>query len=301
MKRGAVIAIAAGAAALLVGGVAAVWLLSRPPSIEDAARAYLAALSTGDADAIAAMIPDSAPGTVQTTTDAFAGADAYIEDPRVDGVGGDGSVRASATLDGRPATIFFMLSLADGRWQLSGDYLSAVAVTTTIGDAVEVGGAFASTDTALPLLPAVYTVRAAPVGILDGATTVAVTNETPIAVQVEASLSPGANAIAQEQLDAYVEACAAPASAVPDTCGLRIPWGADLASLTAVSFRIEEYPAVALSADAASFAATGGVLVATATGTTRDGAEASFTYRTGEWSLRGVVAFDGDRMVLRVG
>lgn len=301
MKRGAVLSIVAAAAVLAVGGAAAWWLLSRPPSIDDAARSYLAALEAGDVAALEAMIGSPRPDTTQTTMDAFAAADAYVEDPRIDEVYGDGSVRASVTLDGRPATIGFMLSLVDGRWQLAGDYLGSLEATTSLGDAVLIGGALASVAAPIDLLPAVYTVRAAPAGVLGGSTTVAVTNETPTTVEVETSLAPGAVAAVQEQLDVYADACAAPADAVPERCGIRIPWGADLATLTGVSFRIDRYPAVALSDDAATFAATGGMLVATATGTTRAGAEASVTYRTDEWSMRGVVVFADGRMVLRVG
>lgn len=104
----------------------------------------------------------------------------------------------------------------------------------------------------------------------------------------------------QEQLDAYADACAATAAAVPEHCGIVVPWAADLAELSGVAFRIEQYPAVALSPDGRSFDATGGILVATATGTTRDGVATTFTYRTDEWALRGDVSVEDDRTTLSV-
>ena len=109
-----------------------------------------------------------------------------------------------------------------------------------------------------------------------------------------ASPTPSADRTAaiQEQLDRYADACARPATAVPEHCGMVVPWAADLAQLSGIAFRIETYPVVVLSADGGGFDATGGVLVATATGTTRDGATGTFTYRTDEWALRGDVAVE---------
>ncbi|GAA5197308.1 hypothetical protein [Microbacterium jejuense] len=104
----------------------------------------------------------------------------------------------------------------------------------------------------------------------------------------------------QEQVDAYADACAEPAAAVPGHCGIVIPWAADLAQLTSVAFRVEQRPTVAISADGGSFAATGGVLVASVTGTTRDGVAATFTYRTDAWTLRGDIDDEGDRIVVSV-
>jgi len=55
VKRGAIVGIAVAAAAVLVGGGLAWWLLARPPSVEDAARSYLDALSAGDFASIDSM------------------------------------------------------------------------------------------------------------------------------------------------------------------------------------------------------------------------------------------------------
>ncbi|MGN6218213.1 MAG: hypothetical protein ACTHNQ_01815 [Microbacterium sp.] len=104
----------------------------------------------------------------------------------------------------------------------------------------------------------------------------------------------------QEQLDHYADACAAPAKTVPEHCGIFVPWAADLAQLSGLAFRIEAYPVVVLSPDGRSFDATGGVLVATASGTTREGAPGSVTYRTGEWALRGDVVTHGDETTVSV-
>lgn len=108
-------------------------------------------------------------------------------------------------------------------------------------------------------------------------------------------------AVAQAALDAYVDECTQSAAAVPADCGLRVPWAADLATLERIDYRIEEYPAIVLSPDDPTFAAPGGVVVATATGTTSDGETARFTYRDDDWTLRGFVARDGDELVLSVG
>ena len=163
-----------------------------------------------------------------------------------------------------------------------------------------VGGALARAAAPLALLPAEYVVAAAPPGILEGSADVAVVPGAPGSVSLTAALAPEATERVQEQLDAYADTCAAPATAVPDDCGIVVPWAADLASLENISFRIEQHPALTLSPDARSFDATGGVLVATAHGVTREGAAASVTYRTDDWALRGSVQLEGDRVVLSV-
>lgn len=304
MKRGTVIAIAAGVVVILAGGGLAWWLLTRPPSADAAAATYLHALSEGDFDTIAGMLPEQPSTDPDQLRTAFAGASAYIspdyEVELTDDSSGMTGARASVDLAGSPATVFFSLALVDGRWMLGADYLATLTATTTLGDSVRVGDALVPAATPVPLLPAEYLVAAAPSVILSGSESVAVTNEQPVEVAIEASLSPEATALAQEQLDAYAQACAEPAAAVPANCGLRVPWAADLATLDTIAFRIEQPPVVTLSPDAGTFAATDGIIVATATGATRDGTAASFTYRADDWALRGAVSFAGDEMVLRV-
>lgn len=312
MKRSAVVGITAGAAVLLVGGAATAWLMFRPPSAEDAAHRYLTALSTGDFATIDAMrAAPLAEDAERVVRDAFAGADAYVADPRVEQItDGDGvaAVRASATIGGSRRDVSFVLGRQSGDWQLSGDYLASVQVEAVLtgtdvllGDSVWLGDALAPANAPVAVLPAEYPVQPAPRGLLSGASTVGVSNDEPVTVRIDAAVATAAAGAAQEQLDAYADACAQPAAAVPGACGLRIPWAADLVRLDGVAFRIEQRPQLALSPDGRTFAATGGVIVATATGTARDGTTARHTYRADDWALRGSVTFQGDEMVLGVG
>jgi hypothetical protein len=310
VKRAAVVGVAVAAA--VVVGCFAWWLVARPPSAEDAARSYLEALSAGDfatIDEMRAVHLDDE--TERIIADAFAGADAFVKDPRIEEIssqGGTVGVRASAEIAGERRDLFFELGDERGRWTLSGDYLATLEVTTSLagsnglaGDSAWVGGALAPAGAPVSLFPAEYAVEAAPRGILIGKTSVAVSNNGPSAVALEASLAPDATDAAQVQVDAYADACTKEAAAVPANCGLRVPWAADLATLTSIAFRIDQRPVLALSPDGRTFAATGGVVVATATGMTRSGADASFTYRADDWALRGTVSFAGDEMVLAVG
>lgn len=290
-----------GAAVLIAGGLSVWWAVSRTPTLEDAANTYLAALADGDLDTITAMRDQQlGADTERIIAEAFRAADSYISAPRVDELHPDGSVRATVTLGGEAATIGFVLSRANGRWVLSGDYLATLEASTTIGDSVQIGDALLPAETPVPLLPAAYTVRASPAGLLTGDARVALSNERSERVSVEASVDPAATGLAQAQVDDYADACAETATSVPENCGLRVPWAADLAELSSISFRIEQYPEVALSADGTAFAATGGVIVATASGTTRAGAAAAFTYRDEDWALRGSVTFRGAEMLLSV-
>lgn len=299
MKRGAVIGIATGAAALVAAVGAVWWFTAQAPSAEQTAEAYLRALSEGDADALTGLIDDDTGGFAEIV-EAFAGADSYLEEYTLEGIGDDGSARADVVLDGEQGVVFFQLGETPGGWRVDADYLASLDVTTTIGDAVRIGDVLQPAGP-VSLLPAVYTLTAAPAGLVAGSTTVAVTNEEPLTAAVEASLAPEAVATAQAQLDAYLAACTAPATAVPANCGLRVPWAADLATLSSIAFRIDTAPVLTLSPDARSFAATGGVVVATATGTTRDGSTGAFTYRADDWAVRGTVSFTGDTMTLAVG
>ncbi len=103
-----------------------------------------------------------------------------------------------------------------------------------------------------------------------------------------------------EAFSSYLDACTAPATSVPERCGIVVPWAADLASLEELDFEVEKSPALTTDLDAGRFAASGGVLTATATGTTDDGATESFSYRTESWTLRGTIRDDDGRVVLAV-
>ena len=297
MKRGAIIGIVAGAVVVVAAGAGVAWWLLRGETAEQAAQRYVQALESGDRAALEEFLP--AGDDTEQVLDMFEGATGHIADAELSPPGDDLSFRADVTLDGAPGVVFFTLSQESGPWRLAADYLGTIDVTTTIGDAVQIGEITVLVGQT-PVLPAVYPVHAAPADLLTGEATVAVTNEAPVAVALEASLAPEATALAQEQLDAYAAACAQPATAVPPNCGLRVPWGADLTALSSLDFRIEQTPQVSLAADATSFAATGGVIVATARGSARSGGEGAFTYRADDWSLYGDVTFDGDQMVLAV-
>lgn len=309
MKRAAIVGIAAAGAIVVAGSGVAWWALSRGPSAEDAARSYLSALAAGDLDAVQELrepLPDAQEELLER---AFVGASAYIADPRIeelderaDGVIG---VHASAELGGERHDLRFELEGDGSGWTLTGVHTGNLTVDAVIADGaalawVAVGGALAPAATPLALLPAEYAVSAAPPSILEGSADVTVTPGTPVSISLSAALAPEAAETVQEQLDAYADACAEPATSVPENCGIVVPWAADLASLERIAFRIEQHPAVTLSPDARSFDATGGILVATAQGVTRNGAPASVTYRAEDWALRGSVQLEGDRVVLSV-
>jgi hypothetical protein len=104
------------------------------------------------------------------------------------------------------------------------------------------------------------------------------------------------NALAQQRLDALLEACTQPASEVPAACGIRIPWAADFAVVDGIRYRIEEPPVLTVTLP--TFRADEGVLVATVTGTGRDGAAKTAPYRTENWMLRGDVTVKRAGIVL---
>lgn len=312
MKRSAVvgIVIAVGAAVLL--GIGAWWFLSQPAGPEATAKSYLEALAAGDGEKALALLAESPSDDIDRAA-ALAEAERLVTAVAVTTVaqadgkgtqtsGPKGEARAEVTysLDGtKHSGTLTLVETGDG-WRVGADGLGAVSPRTTVGDHVLVGGAYVPTGAETLLLPAVYAVQAAPINILSGATTAALTMGDSADAAVEASVSPDALAMAQEQLDLYAQRCAAPAQAVPDRCGIRVPWAADLASLSSIAFRVEQTPQITLSPDLTTFAATGGVIVATATGTTRDGAEGAFTYRADDWALRGTVALTRDGMRLVV-
>lgn len=301
MKRGAVVGIVVGAVVVVTAGGVAAWALTRSPSASDVALTYLTALERGDAAAALATTDASDEQRSQAEA-AYAGAAARIADPRIAGAtedGGTATVKATYTLDGQDVEATLTLR-DDGGWTVA-DALGTVQATTTLGAAVAIG------DETLPagggptsLLPGRYEITAAPADILTGAATVDVAPGLEATAAVEASFSPNATAVVQAQIDAYAQACAKPATSVPANCGLKVPWGADLSALNSLDFRIEKSPQVALGADGTSFDATGGVIVATARGTSRGGGEGAFTYRADDWALRGSMSFDGPKLVLAV-
>ena len=302
MKRGAVVAIAAGAVAVVALTAGGIWWAStRPPSAADAVRGYFAALESGDAEA--ALGFTQVDDTIRdAAAAAYSGAEARVSGAVIgDAAEDDDAARVEVTysLEGESHATTLLLENDDG-WTIE-DGLGTLTASTTLGDTVVIGDLSTRADEPVALLPAVYAVAGAPPGIVEGSAVAAVRLGETTAVAVTAELSADAGALAQAQLDAYADACTQPAAAIPDHCGLRVPWAADLATLTSITFRVEERPVLELAAERGSFAATGGVVVATATGTTRDGEEAAFTYRADDWALRGTIDFIDGQLVLKVG
>lgn len=307
MKRGTIIGIVGGVVVLAAVAAAVVWWVTRPPTADAAANDYLRALEAGDFPKIEAMLAAPVDAAVGA---AFVSADAYVASARVDQLtedGGRATVQAAAALGGEERELTFVLTSSNGRWMLAPESLATLRVETALGDApgvgdsVWIGAALVPADTDVALLPAVYLIEAAPRGILSGTATTSLSSDGDVeVVTLDTALTAEATALAQEQLDGYLEACTAPATTVPDNCGLRVPWAADLSSLDQVTFRIDQRPALALSADGTRFDATGGIVVATATGASRAGGSGSFTYRADDWAVRGTVGFAGDEMLLSV-
>jgi len=219
------------------------------------------------------------------------------------------------------------LSNRSGAWLVTDAPATTLRATSTMGAGIEIGdvavpfddAAAAGADAAtaagtgtetetkaathaatVALLPGVYEVTAAPAGLLEGAQEVVATGAESLNVALQPTLGAAALTAADAQLATYLAACTAPATAVPLDCGIRVPWAADLASLTRLTFRIDKAPTLALAPDGSGFAATGGTLVATAVGVDDGGGAASFTYRDSEWALRGSVGFTIDALTLEV-
>lgn len=302
MRRGAIIGIAAGAALIAtIGIVAAVWSTTRPPSADAVAERYLRALEAGDADTVAALLAD--PADAQIATRAFGGAVSYLSDYTFDTseqTPGTVAVEADVRLDGESVAVRFELDQTSSGWKVARGHTTPLTATTTLGDAVLIGGELVDAGIAVALLPATYPVTASPSAFLDGEVAVAVAGEDPVTAEIAASVSDDTAGAAQAHLDAYIDTCVETAAAVPEHCGLRVPWAADLATLDEISFRVEAQPVLTLDGTGGTFTAGAGSIVATATGTDRAGENAVFRYRAADWTLRGGVDFTGDDMVLSV-
>jgi len=287
---------------LLALGAALVWVLLRPAGPQAVAEDYFEALTRGDAaSALALVAAEDVDATVAQA--AFEGASGRISGVTVSGVDEDGetaTVSVAFSLDSQPGTAAVgLVRTADG-WKVTESGLGSMTISSTLGDAAALGTAIVAADEPMLLLPARYDVIPAPVGILTGEASAAVVPGGAAAVDLQPRVADGAVEAAATQVQAYLDACVAPTDSVPESCGIRVPWAADLAALASLAFRVESAPTLAFSDDLSSFAATGGVLVATASGTTRDGSAGSFTYRADEWSLRGGMTFTGNRLVLSV-
>ncbi|HOA87706.1 MAG: hypothetical protein GX871_04950 [Microbacteriaceae bacterium] len=253
--------------------------------------------------------------------------------------GADATAEVTFTLGGTQHAVTLALTNRSGAWLVAHPLTTAVRVRSTIGAGVTIGAsrgedaaegglvvpfddaadgdpdtgdadadaAAAATSSGtgpgavtVELLPAVYALGAAPAALLEGGETLIVSGGDDAAVALEPSLRPEARADAAEQLRAYLAGCTAQANAVPASCGIRVPWAADLAALTALAFRVDAEPVLELAADGRRFAATGGRLTATATGVDDAGAEASASYLDSDWGVRGSLRFTLDGLILEV-
>lgn len=268
---------------------------ARQPTPEEAALGYLHALESGDADGVAATgVTVSA-----TALDAFESATALIEEAAVKTVrehDDSADVDVVFRLDGEKHTARLKLIPVDGRWSVDESGLGTLTAESTIGADVSIGQATAPVNEEIALLPATYSVAAAPSALLSGESTVQMLPGAAATAAVVAELRPEATATAQTQLDDHLKTCTAPGSEVPDGCGIRIPWGMEFGEVTEIGYRIDESPTIALTPT--GFTAEGGVLVATVTGTGLDGAARTVTYRTESWNLRGDASFTADGLLL---
>lgn len=291
----------------LIGGISALVVIAaglwfwqsttRTPTPEEAARGYLHALESGDPEAVAATgISVSA-----TALDAFGAASALIEDAEVTTVreepdGSSATVEIAFRLEDEPERAQLVLTPVEGRWTVDDSGLGTLTADSTIGSDVAIGEITTPARETIALLPAGYTVAAAPTALLSGGTAARVLPGDHATAEIDAALRPEATTAAQSRLDEHLEACTTPAAEPPDGCGIRIPWGTEFREVTDIRYRIDESPTIALTPT--SFAADGGVLVATVTGTGQDGTARTTTYRTESWTLRGEVSFTAEGIAL---
>mgnify|MGYP003450251726 FL=1 len=329
-RTSAIVAAAVVAIVAIVGGFVAWSFISRPSGAAETAGAYLAALERGDGVAASALSAPQAAGETAVEFGALDDATEWISAARVETIteaGTDATATATFTLAATQHSVTMTLSNRSGAWLVTDAPATTLRATSTMGAGIEIGdvavpfddAAAAGADAAtaagtgtetetkaathaatVALLPGVYEVTAAPAGLLEGAREVVVTGADSLDVTLQPTLGAAALTAADAQLATYLAACTAPATAVPLDCGIRVPWAADLASLTRLTFRIDKAPTLALAPDGSGFAATGGTLVATAVGVDDGGGAASFTYRDSEWALRGSVGFTIDALTLEV-
>lgn len=284
---------------LLAAVVVTGWLLiTGGDSAEERAEAYLRALAAGDLAAVQAT-------GIELSADAasaFSGAGEHVEEAAVEAVSvsdstGEATAFVTYTLGGERVDAAIDFIRQSNGWVPTAQ--SALGTVQIAADSpVSIGEVVVAGDATAALLPAVYDVAAAPTDLLDGSATIVVHAGAAIEQAIESSLRPAAGVQAQQQLDAYLDDCTAPAEEVPTACGLVIPWAADLSSVSQIGYRIERHPIVALAMT--SFTATDGDLVATVTGTAHDGATRTLTYRTQNWTVRGDVSFTADDVILSV-
>lgn len=318
MKRRTTVIIAA-AALVVVGGALIAWaLLSRADGPRATVDAYFAALERGDGTEASALT-DAPAGTPPIEYAALDTATEWIAGPRTTSItdqGVDATATTTFSLAGEQHSATIALSKQSGTWLVTSPPATSLTATSTMGGGIAVGsvavpfgtpaeipttGSPTAGSATLVLPLGVYQVGAAPAAFLAGTAEVVVAGAEPLELSLAPTLlGDAARDAAAAQLTDYLAACTAASTEVPAHCGIRVPWAADLASLTQLTFRVDAVPELAFAPDGTSFAATGGVLIATAVGQDDGGAEASFTYRDSEWAVRGSVGFAVDALTLDV-
>ncbi|GAA5150480.1 hypothetical protein GCM10025768_15480 [Microbacterium pseudoresistens] len=297
MSRRARTALIAVGAMILLGAVAGIWWMLRPaPGPAETALGCFEALARADAQGVRSCGAD----VDEQQAAALAAADATVSDPVAvaEEVDGDRArVTVSYTLDGDAHRTTVELRRGSAGWSPSTSLAGTVSVTRPWG-AVSVAGIDASVPIAL--LPGVYEASAAPAPYMTGSVGIAVHPGETTKAELAPELTDESTTAAQAQLESYLGECTAEAAEIRPHCGIRIPWGADAASLTSVAYRVEAMPQIVLTPESASFAATGGVLIATVHGLDANGAEVQSTYRTDAWSVYGDVVFTVEALRIAV-
>ncbi|TQK20013.1 hypothetical protein FBY40_2532 [Microbacterium sp. SLBN-154] len=291
------VTIVVAAAVVIIVGVAGVltWAGSRDDGPEAVARTWLAAIAEGDEDAARAAMSREVDaldvgGAVERPSEPS------VREVRIDGDTAEADVSFVLAGDVREARLP-LTQTSDG-WLVGEDALGRVDISTDLGDSVTIGEAVVPAGE-VRLFPGTYDLTAAPRDYLDGSASVSVIPGEEHTVAVQATYNSAALDAVREAVADHLNACTQPASAVADDCGLRVPWAADLAVLERIAYRIERLPEVQLTEEG-GFAATGGVVVATASGTGRDGSPASATYRDDAWTVRGTITVTGAQIRLGV-
>lgn len=288
-------ALAALVVAALVGG--GLWWWSDRPSTtaEDTALGYFRALAAGDINAVRA----SGLQVDTVTAAAYATASGMLGQPKVISsktVQGGVQVRIGYSMAGRKLAAEVVMIREGDHWTAKKTPTGNLRVESAWGT-ITVGGVPLDTPS-IDLLPAVYPIAAGPSALISGAARIGVVAGAEQVIVLEPGFTTKAEKTAADRVDSYLEYCTRPATAIPENCGISVPWAADLATMSEVRFRIEKAPTLKLTPP--GFSATGGVLVATVTGTDPNGAPATKTYRSDAWALRGQLDFAPDGFTIAV-
>ncbi|WP_261164577.1 condensin complex subunit 2 [Microbacterium sp. Marseille-Q6965] len=282
---------------VVIGAATAWWLTAGGSEPRATAQRFLDALVAGDAEALRVVTDaddDALALFAQAREHASGAALGAVETD-----GDDALLRATVTLGGERAEVAVPMRRLGETWIVQS--ATALTVTPGLGDAFAIGDAAFSADEAPRLLPALYEVAPLPAEVLRGSAEVAILpGQETAALDLDVAIADDATAVVQQHLAEHAADCAAATDAIPDACGIVVPWAADLRALERVAFTVERVPEVSLDTAAMAFEATGGALVAEVTGTAHDGTARTFSYRTDDWIMRGALAFRDAQLVLMV-